>query len=82
MVYSSLSSPSLLVLISTLALIQAGNTNAQRHQADPVYLIAKITGMILGIENFKEIVEITKNNKLLTDRINEAINLIRENQKI
>ena len=47
-----------------------------------INLIAKITGMILGIENFKEIVEITKNNKLLTDRINEAINLIRENQKI
>lgn len=42
MVYSSsLSSPLLLVLISTLALIQAGNNNAQRHQADPVYLIAK-----------------------------------------
>lgn len=43
-----------------------------------ISLIAKITGMILGIENFKEIVETAENNNLLTDRINEAITLIRE----
>ena len=41
MVYSS----SLLVL----TLIQAGNNNAQRHQADPVYLIAKITAIDVAI---------------------------------
>ena len=43
--FSSLSSPSLLVL----TLIQAGNNNAQRHQADPVYLIAKITAVDVAI---------------------------------
>lgn len=46
---SSLSLLSLLVLISTLALIQAGNNNAHKHHAEPVYLIAKITAIDVAI---------------------------------
>lgn len=41
--------------------------------------IGKITGMILGIEEISEIVDITLNNENLTLRISEAINLIENN---
>jgi RNA recognition motif-containing protein len=38
--------------------------------------VGKITGMILGIENFNEIVEISKNKDNLTSRIIEALELL------
>jgi polyadenylate-binding protein len=38
--------------------------------------IGKITGMILGIEDINEIIDITTNHENLTVRISEAINLI------
>lgn len=38
--------------------------------------IGKITGMILGIENIGEIVDICKNKDNLTSRINEALELL------
>ena len=41
--------------------------------------IGKITGMILGIEDTKEITETCKNNNLLTNRINEALELMEIN---
>jgi polyadenylate-binding protein len=39
-------------------------------------IIGKITGMILGIEDINEIVDICKNNKNLTSRITEALDLL------
>ena len=39
-------------------------------------IIGKITGMILGIDDIKEIYEITTNYENLTARINEALSLI------
>ena len=41
--------------------------------------IGKITGMILGIEDIKEITETCRNNQLLTNRIIEAIELMESN---
>jgi len=38
--------------------------------------VGKITGMILGIENFNEIVDISKNKDNLTSRIFEALELL------
>ena len=42
-------------------------------------IIGRITGMILGIEDIREIYEITTNYQSLTSRINEALHLL-ENQ--
>ena len=39
-------------------------------------IIGRITGMILGIDDIKEIYEITTNYENLTARINEALSLI------
>ncbi len=44
-----------------------------------VEIISRITGMILGIGDIKEIYEITINNESITARINEALSLL-ENQ--
>ena len=44
-----------------------------------VEVISRITGMILGIDDIKEIYEITVNNDSITARINEALSLL-ENQ--
>ena len=44
-----------------------------------VDVISRITGMILGIDDIKEIYEITVNNDSITARINEALSLL-ENQ--
>ena len=44
-----------------------------------VETISKITGMILGIGDIKEIYEISMNNEYITSRINEALYLL-ENQ--
>ena len=41
-----------------------------------VDIISKITGMILGIEDIKEIYDITINNENITARINEALSLL------
>jgi len=41
--------------------------------------IGKITGMILGIEDIKEITETCRNNQLLTNRIIEALELMESN---
>ena len=41
-----------------------------------VETISKITGMILGISDIKEIFDITTNNESITLRINEALNLL------
>ena len=41
--------------------------------------IGKITGMILGIEDIKEITETCRNNVLLTNRIIEALELMESN---
>ena len=41
--------------------------------------IGKITGMILGIENISEIVDICKNRENLTSRIIEALELLNKN---
>ena len=38
--------------------------------------IGKITGMILGIEDVNEIIDICKNTDHLTSRIIEALNLL------
>ena len=38
--------------------------------------IGKITGMILGIDNIKEIYDITTNNDYIESRINEALKLL------
>jgi hypothetical protein len=38
--------------------------------------IGKITGMILGIDDINEIVEIAKNDENLSQRINEALSLL------
>ena len=38
--------------------------------------ISKITGMILGIDNIKEIYDITTNNENIEARINEALKLL------
>ena len=45
-----------------------------------VDVISRITGMILGIDDIKEIYEITVNNDSITARINEALTLL-ENQQ-
>ena len=45
-----------------------------------VNVISRITGMILGIDDIKEIYEITVNNDSITARINEALTLL-ENQQ-
>ena len=39
-------------------------------------IIGRITGMILGIQDIKEIYDITVNDDILTSRINEALNLL------
>jgi polyadenylate-binding protein len=39
-------------------------------------IIGKVTGMILGIEDINEIIDITLNNEHLTTRITEAINIL------
>ena len=39
-------------------------------------MIGRITGMILGIEDIKEIYDITTNYDSLTSRINEALGLL------
>ena len=41
-----------------------------------ISIIGRITGMILGIDDIKEIYEITTNYENLTARINEALSLI------
>lgn len=43
--------------------------------------IGKITGMILGIEDINEIVDICKNYSNLTNRIQEALELLKEQQR-
>ena len=45
-----------------------------------INMIAKITGMILGINNINEIIEIARSYQQLTERIQEALDLI-ENKK-
>ena len=40
--------------------------------------ISKITGMILGIDNIKEIYDITMNNDNIEARINEALKLLNQ----
>ena len=45
-----------------------------------VDIISKITGMILGIEDIKEIYDITVNNENITARINEALSLLQNEQ--
>ena len=45
-----------------------------------VEVISRITGMILGIDDIKEIYEITVNNESIGDRINEALNLLQKQQ--
>ena len=45
-----------------------------------VEVISRITGMILGIDDIKEIYDITVNHESITARINEALTLL-ENQK-
>ena len=39
-------------------------------------VIGKITGMILGIDDLGEILDICKNNENLTGRITEALSLL------
>jgi len=39
-------------------------------------VIGKVTGMILGIEDINEVIDITLNNENLTTRITEALNLL------
>ena len=41
-------------------------------------IIGKITGMILGIDNIKEIYDITTNNDNIESRINEALKLLNQ----
>ena len=41
-----------------------------------VETISRITGMILGIGDIKEIYDITVNNEAITARINEALSLL------
>jgi len=43
--------------------------------------IGKITGMILGIDEVNEIIEISRSNEQLTQRIQEALELLLENAK-
>ena len=45
-----------------------------------VDIISRITGMILGIDDIKEIYDITVNNDSITARINEALMLLEQNQ--
>ncbi len=45
-----------------------------------VDIISKITGMILGIEDIKEIYDTTVNNESITARINEALSLLKNEQ--
>ena len=45
-----------------------------------VDIISRITGMILGIDDIKEIYEITVNNQSITARINEALELLGNQQ--
>ena len=49
---------------------------AQKKNFD-IEIISRITGMILGIGDIKEIYEITINNENLTSRINEALGLLK-----
>jgi hypothetical protein len=44
-------------------------------------VIGRITGMILDIKDFNEIFQITTNSTYLTDRINEALNLIKSSNE-
>ena len=45
-----------------------------------VDIISRITGMILGIDDIKEIYDITVNNQSITARINEALELLGNQQ--
>ena len=45
-------------------------------KAFTIDIIGRITGMILGIEDIKEIYDITTNHESLTSRINEALSLL------
>ena len=45
-----------------------------------VEIISRITGMILGIDDIKEIYDITTNYDNITGRINEALKLLEENK--
>jgi len=42
--------------------------------------IGKITGMILGIEDIQEIIDISRNEKNLNGRIQEALELLDQNK--
>ena len=42
--------------------------------------IGKITGMILGIEDIQEIIDISRNNQNLNQRIQEALELLEQNK--
>jgi hypothetical protein len=44
-------------------------------------IIGRITGMILDIKDFNEIFKITTNPTYLTERINEALNLIKNSNE-
>ena len=44
-------------------------------------IIGRITGMILDIKDFNEIFKITTNSTYLTERINEALNLIKNSNE-
>lgn len=50
------------------------------NQNFPIDLIGKITGMILGIDDFNEIIDICKNNDNLTQRIGEAYELLQSHK--
>ncbi len=56
------------------------NYLVSRHKDITIDTIGKITGMILGIEEINEIVEITKNNDQLHLRIQEALELLDESK--
>ena len=45
-----------------------------------VEIISRITGMILGIDDIKEIYDITTNYDNITGRINEALKLLEESK--
>ena len=49
---------------------------AQKKNFD-IEIISRITGMILGIGDIKEIYQITTNDESLTSRINEALELLK-----
>ncbi len=42
-------------------------------------VVSKITGMILNIDDIEKIIKISTDNELLTQNVNEALNLLNNN---